>query len=84
MREEFPLPVDAEQRKRRCIRPDQLRVADARITAVIELLKALMVIFYDNYRAGLGLDGNLSVILIDLDDPSKLLPELAIVKAFWD
>ena len=45
----------------------------------IELAKALMVKFYENYRAGVDFDGNPSVILKDLDDPSNLLPDLTIV-----
>ena len=46
------------------------------------MVYALRVKFDKNYLAGVGLDGNLSEILKDLDDPSNPRPDLAIVKAF--
>ena len=79
MHEEFYSRLDAEQLARSCIPRRLLRVDNARISALIALAKALMVKFYENYRAGVGLDGNHSVILKDLDDPSNLLPVLPIV-----
>ena len=82
MHEDFLPRVDAEKRAQRCIRRDQLRGADARIRALIELVEARRLKLYENYRAGFGLDGNLREILKDFDDPSKRLPDIAIVKAF--
>ena len=80
MQEDFIPPLDAEQRARRCIRANNHRVAEERITALVELVKALRVKYIQNYRAGVGLDGDLSDILKGLDDPSKLCPQLAIVR----
>ena len=82
MQEDFLPPGDAEQRARRCILRGHLPVADARITALLELLQALRVKFNENYRAGVGLDGDLTEILKSLDDPSNLRHELAIGKVF--
>ena len=59
-----------------------MRIADVRITALIDVVKALRVKFYENYPAGVVLDGKLTEILKGLDDPSNLLPNLGIVKAF--
>ena len=79
MEEEFQPPLDAEQRSRRCIQANNHRVADERITAPIELVKALTLKFIQNYRAGVGFDGDPSEILKGLDGPSNLRPQLAIV-----
>ena len=76
MQADFLRPVDAEQRARRCIRANGLSVADERLTALVELVKALRVKFYQNIRAGAGL------ILKGLDDPSNLRPQLALVRGF--
>ena len=73
MQADFQPLADAEQRARRCIRANGLSIADGRITAVVELVKALRVKFYQNIRAGAGL------ILKELDDPSNLRPQLATV-----
>ena len=80
MQEDFIPPLDAEQRARRCIGANNHRVADEGITTLIELVKALRVKYIQNYRAGVGLEGDLSEILKDLDDPSNLCPQLAIVR----
>ena len=77
--DEFNSPLDAEHRARSCIPGSLFRVDDARISGLIDLPKALMVKFFENYRAGVGLDWNPSVILKDLDDLSNLLPDLPIV-----
>ena len=82
MQEEFQPPLDAEERARRCIRANNHRVPEERITALIELVKALRVKYIQNYRAGVGLDGDLSEILKDLDDLSNLRPQLAIVRGY--
>ena len=82
MQEDFLPPEDAEQRAWKCIRREDLRVANARITALVELLKVPRVKFYEIYRAVVGLDEDLTEILKGPDDPSNLLPVLAIVKAF--
>ena len=82
MPEEFNSPLDAEQRARSYIPRSLLLLDDARISAVIEFAKAIMVKFYENYWAGVGLDGNPSVILKDLDDPSNLLPDIPIVTVY--
>ena len=82
MQEDFLPPLDAEQRAQRCIRTNQLRGADERIRAVVEFAKALRVKFNQNYTAGVGLDGDLSEILKGLDDPTKLRPQLAIVRGY--
>ena len=74
---EFLAPVDAAQLAGRGMRRSYLRVADAGIIALIELVK-----FYQNYRAGFGVDGDLSEILKDFDEPSNLRAEFGIVKAF--
>ena len=76
MQVEFLPPVDAAQLAGRGMRRSYLRVADAGIIALIELVK-----FYQNYRAGFGVDGDLSEILKDFDEPSNLRAEFAIVKA---
>ena len=52
------------------------------MTALIELVKALRVNYIQNYRAGVRLEGDLSEILKDLDDPSKLRPQLTIVRGY--
>ena len=65
-----------------CIRANNHRVAGERITALIELVKALRVKYIQNYRTGVGLDGDLSEILKDLDEPSNLWPQLAIVSRY--
>ena len=80
MQVEFIPLVDAEQRARRCIPRHHLRVADARI--VIELVMALRVKFYENYRAGVVLGGILDENFKDHHDRCKLVPDLALVKAF--
>ena len=82
MQEEFQPPLNAEQRARRCIRANNHRVADERITALIELGKVLRVKFIQNYRAVVGLDGDLSEIMKGLDDPSNLCTQLAIVRGY--
>ena len=71
---DFEALLDAEQRARRCIRANGLSIADERIKALIELVKALRVKFNQNNRAGVGL------ILIGVDDPSNLLPRQTIVR----
>ena len=76
MHSDIQLPVDAEQRARRCVRANGLSVADGRITALVELVKALRVKFYQNIRAGAGL------ILKEVADPSNLRPQLANTKGF--
>ena len=76
MKADFQPPADAEQRARRCIRANGLSVVDGRITALVELVKALRVKFYQNIRAGAGL------ILKEVDDPSNLRPQLATVRGF--
>ena len=76
MQEDFLPPLEAEQRPRRSIRPSHLRVADGRITALVELFKALRVKFYQNIRAGAGL------ILKEVPDPSNVRPQLATIKGF--
>ena len=48
------------------------------------MVKALRIKFIQNNRAGVGLDGDLSEILKDLDDPSKLCPQLAIVSGYGE
>ena len=55
-------PGASEQRARRCIRRQQLRVADARITPLLEFFNVVMVKFKENYRAGEGLDGDITDI----------------------
>ena len=82
MQEDFLPPVAAEQRARRCIRANHMRVTDDRITALVELVKALRTKFNQNYRPGVGLDGELSEILKALDDPSNLRPQLALVRGY--
>ena len=52
------------------------------MTALIELVKALRVKYIQNYRAGVALDGDLSEILKDLDDPTNLRPQLAILRGY--
>ena len=82
MHKDFLPALDAEQRAQRCSRANHLRVPDERIAALIELVKALRPKFNQNYRAGVGLGGDLSEILKGLDDPSNLLPQLAIVRGY--
>ena len=82
MQEEFNFPLDAEQRERSRIGRSRFCVADAWISALIELAKAIRVNFYEEYSAGVELDWNSSVILKDLDDSSDLLPDLAIVTIY--
>ena len=71
---DFEPPLDTEQRARRCIRVQGLRIVDESINALIELLNALKVKFKQNTRSGVGL------ILQGVADPSKLGPRLAIVR----
>ena len=52
------------------------------MTALIECVKALRVKYIQNFRAGVGMDGDLSEILKDLADPSNLCPQLAIVRGY--
>ena len=66
MHPDFQPPVDAEERARRCIRANGLTLADTRITALINLVKALRIKFIQNIRAGAGL------ILKEVPDPSNL------------
>ena len=80
MPEDFLPPVDVEQRARRCIRENNLRIAYERITALVELLNDLPVKFIKTYRAAVRLDGDLREILKGLDDLSNLQPELANVR----
>ena len=82
MEEGFIPPLDAEERARRCIRANNHRVPEERMTALIELVKALRVKYIQNYRAGVGLDGDVSEILKGVDDTSKLCPQLAIVRGY--
>ena len=82
MQEVFQPPVAAEQRARRCIRANHLRVADERIAALVELVKAIRIKFNQNYWTGIGLDADLSEILIGLDDPSNLRTQLALVRGY--
>ena len=76
MRPYFQHPVDAEQCARRCIRANGLTLADTRITALINLVKALRIKFIQNIRAGAGL------IFKEVPDPSNLRPQLATIKGF--
>ena len=54
MEEDVLLPVDVEQRAGRCIRANNLRVAEERMTALVELVKALRIKFYQNIGLGYG------------------------------
>ena len=49
---------------------------------LLELVKCLRVKFNEDYRAGVGLDGNLKEILKYLHDRSNLRPELGIFRGF--
>ena len=60
MHEVFKPSRIVEQRAWSCIRRNHLRVDEARITALLELFKALCVKFYENYRARVGFDVNLN------------------------
>ena len=82
MQEDFLPPLDAAQRARRCMIRENLRVADARITALLEVDKALRVKFNENYRARLRLDWDLTEIYKEIDELSNLRPELAIVMGY--
>ena len=73
---DFQPPVDVEERARRCIRANHLTLADGRITALINLVKALRIKFIQNIRAGAGL------IFKEVPDPSNLRPHLATIKGF--
>ena len=83
MPEDFLPPVDVEQRARRCIRENNLRIAYERITALVELVNALRVKCIKNYRDGAGMDGDLIEILKGINDPSNRRPQLAIVRVTW-
>ena len=76
MQPDYQPPVDVEERARRCIRANHLTLADTRITALIELVKALRLKLIQNIRAGAGL------ILSEVSDPSNLRPQLATIKGF--
>ena len=51
-----------------------MRIADERITALVELVNAIRVKFIKNYRAGVGLDVDLSEILKGINANSNLRP----------
>ena len=53
-----------------------MTLADTRISALIELVKALRINFIQNIRAGAGL------IIKDVPDPSNLRPQLATIQGF--
>ena len=72
----FQPPGDVEERARRCIRANHLTLADGRISALIELVKALRRKLIQNIRAGAGL------IFKEVPDPSNLRPQLATIKGF--
>ena len=72
----FHPPGDVEERARRCIRANHLTLADGRIWALIELVKALRIKLIQNIRAGAGL------IFKEVPDPSNLRPQLATVMGF--
>ena len=82
MEEDFIPPLDAEERARRCIRANNHRVPEERMTGLIELVMALRVKYIQNYRAGVGFEGDLSETLKDLKDPSNLRPQRAIVRGY--
>ena len=69
-------PGDVEECARRCIRANHLILANGRISALIELVKALRLKLIQNIRAGAGL------ILKEVSDPSNLRPQLATIKGF--
>ena len=69
-------PGDVEERARRCIRANHLILANGRISALIELVKALRLKLVQNIRAGAGL------VLKEVSDPSNLRPQLATIKGF--
>ena len=83
MKEEFQPPLDAEQRARRCIRANNHRIAHERITALIELVKALGVKFIQKYRAGVGLDGDVSEIFEKARPPLQSLSAARHRQGVW-
>ena len=72
---------DAEQRALRCIRRGPAR-RRCQYHGTRRVLQGPEGKFNKNYRAGVGLDGDLTELLKDLDDPSNLRPDLAIVRGF--
>ena len=73
---DFHPPVDVDERAGRCIRANHLNLADTRITALINLVKALGIKLIQHIRAGAGL------VLKEVPDPSNLRPHLATIKGF--
>ena len=76
---DFMPTVDAEQGARRCIRRIHLGFVKERITALLDLGKAISVKFIKNYLAGVGLAGDFSVKLKGLHNLSNRCPRLVIV-----
>ena len=54
MEEEYLPPADVEHRARSCIQANNLRIADERIAALVELVKALRVKFIKSTGLVLG------------------------------